>query len=943
MEFFNNQLYLFSGKNVNRNTITYFDELCAYNIQPNLKPGTWQLLNTQGLLFNTTRGGSCVHDGALYTFFGFNFVDGIPQSDNQIARISLTDVESGWELLNLKGCSDKLTKRDFFGFYYTNGSVFINGGLQGDKMMNSMLRLDLDNSNTFVNCTVLKDQTDWPTRRYGASMIYAKGGFYLYGGKEKNYINGDLWYFDLSSLIWNNVVTYGDYPGARYKHSSASEGKYMIIAGGLGLNEILLDDFYLLEIETNTWVKIVASSEINPPAMYSSCISSKLPKIYLVGGVEDSHITNSLWEYDISTNLFTKLYSYQPNDTGFHGHSCSFDIGTYGEKLVTVYFGSKTMLDMPHCAITKYNLSHYPVMPISEPISYLEFPCRCHSSDHLLDKKYYLIAGGVRYQQEFFNDIWLIDRESRTPYLIGQMKESLYYSASAFFNNTLFIFSGFSTNGLSVNFPSSDYTIEIEMRNLSTYIPGLDLRCGLGMEVVNGICAFCQIGYYNPDPDSSICLPCPKGTFSENRGADSIYQCIPCPAGTFSIHPGSECKECPEDRKCYIGTSDNSLSESQVHDIEHFSEHKDQPELYEPPHILEFRAILWLTVFGIIILFGIAFAFSYKLRTFISYYDIYKNSHRERVCDPDGNLIEKKLTTGPSKLGGFLSVVAGLILIALSLESIYNYVKTNEQEKIVMVPIDTLIDKEDFDSQTLRATLLMSSYRGECSFKYLTFTHSEHIKIEDRSIEKSHPYCKIYYKMKLKDIIETGDYIKFYFNDPEAYTSDISIRLKTFSSIPGQDSIVGQHLNADSEKVFRGIRDSQFYFSFLPAYYREANSFHEFSKLGYVLSISNSSTKGTQVHSREIGIYSGLGIKINLMRVEFGITTFKYEKKELMEYMLKFMSDFPGTLVMLGFLLWFYELIYKACKGKHSGRRVLVKKMIKEERERRNGHAPNGE
>ena len=922
---------------MNRNVITNFDELCAYDIQSGLKPGNWQLLNTNGLLYNTTGGGSCVHDGFLYTFFGLNFVDGVPQSDNKIARIDLNDVESGWKLLGVEGCSDRLTKRDSFGYYYTDGSVYINGGLQGDKVMNSMLRLDINNSNSVISCTVLQDQTDWPNRRYGASMVYAKGGFYLYGGKEKTIIFDDLWYFDLSNLIWNYVISYGDIPGTRYKHSSASEGKYMLISGGLGKNDILLDDHYLLEIETSRWIKIAASSEVNPPAMYSSCIALKLPKVYLVGGVEDSHITNSLWEYDISTNLFTKLYSYKPGDTGFNGHSCSFDIGTYGEKLLTVYFGSKTMLDVPNCAFTQYNLSSAQIKPKIIPYSGLNFPCRCHSSDHLLDSNYLLIAGGVRYQQEFFNDIWLVDRHTFQTYLIGQMQESLYYSASSFFNNTLFIFSGFSTNGLSVNFPSSDYTIEIEMRNLKISVPNLDLRCGLGMEVVNGVCEFCKIGYYNPNSNSSICLSCPKGTFSENRGSDSIYQCIPCPADTFSIHPGTECIECPEDRKCYIGTSDNSLSESQAHDVEHFGEHKDQPELYEPAHILQIKAILWLTVFGIIILFGIAFAFSYRLRTFISYYDIYKNSHRERICDVNGNLIERKQTTGPSKLGGFLSVVAGLILLALSIESVITYVKTNEQEKVVMVPIDTLIDKEEFDSQTLRATLLMSSYRGECSFKYLTFTHSEHIEIEDRSIEQSHPYCKIYYKMKLKDIIETGDYIKFYFDDPEAYTSDISIRLKTFSSIPGQDSIVSQHLNADSEKVFRGTYESEFYFSFLPAYYREANSFHEFSKLGYVLSISNSSSKGTQADPRELGIYSGLGIKINLMRVEFGITTFKYEKKELMDYMLKFMTDFPGTLVMLGFLLWFYEAIYKACKGKYSGRRVLVKKLIKEERERRNG------
>jgi hypothetical protein len=361
--------------------------------------------------------------------------------------------------------------------------------------------------------------------------------------------------------------------------------------------------------------------------------------------------------------------------------------------------------------------------------------------------------------------------------------------------------------------------------------------------------------------------------------------------------------------------------------------------LFEPENLFEFKTILWLVILGITFLFTLAFVVDFRFRIYISYWDAYKNMHREKICDTEGNLIKRPLTVVPSKLGGFATVITVLILVGVSIDSVVTFVKTNEQEKILMVPIDTLIHKEDFDSEILKVTLMMSSFRGKCSFSHLTFTHSDHIKIEDRSIEETNPLCKIYYKLKLKDVIETGDFIKFYFNDSMAYTSDINIRLKTHSSIPGKDSLVAQYVTSSSGQVFRGVDETQFYFSFLPAFYSEVTTFHEFTKVGYVISISDIPVKGTEIDPRELGMYSGLGINVNLERIELGITTFKFEKKELMDYLLKFMIDFPGTFVMLSFVLWFYEFFYKACRGKYSGRHILVKRAIERERNRRrNGY-----
>ena len=942
LEYNDEALYLFAGKNLNRSEITFLNDVCRYSLNSDLSPSLWEPLKIDVPLFNTTRGGSCSHDGFLYSFFGLDTVEGMPTDLDKIARLNLSYVESGWVEVGITGCSmlGERIARDSFGFFYDSGLVFINGGFHRDQILSSIFVLDLNNSEPNVQCTVLSLDISWPSRRNGASLVYVSGSLYMFGGMDQGTPLNDLYVFNLTSFEWSLVVTYGNIPSARYRHSASSEGKYMVIVGGIGLNNVILKDYYLYESETFTWTLIQAKSgSKTPPPVYSNCIAIKFPKIYAVGGFEDSHITNSLWEFDLSTLTFSKLYDYNPDiDTGMFSHGCSVETDKEGKTVVTTYFGAQSIIDVPFCAITRYDLSQSNIKPQVTPFTNSKFPCRCHNAYHLLNDNYLLVAGGERYQQEFFNDVWIINRVTQEVYQLNSMKYAIYYAANSFFNNTLFIFSGYSSNGLALNAPSSDYSVEINLVNLN--IPGLALACGYGMELINSWCEFCPVGFYNPYSNSSVCLKCPAGSYNPNTGSSSIYQCVPCPYNTYSTEGSSSCEPCEEDSKCYIGTSSNSLSESQLDYLEKFREHKDQPELYEPTEIIQIKFILWMTVLGIIILFSIIYCLDYRIRIFFSYYDVYKNAHIEMICNKDGELIEKPLTIVPSKVGGYFSFITALILIALAVDTAYTYVKTNIEEDIVLVPIDSLIEKEDFDDNSLEATLMFSTYRGKCSFDFLNFTYSSHVKLNSKELEKDGPFCKFHFDLKLTDIVETDDFLRFYFyNDPLAYTSDINIRLKTHSSIPDQDSIVTQYIKTDNERVFRGTEDSNFYFSFLPSYYKEITTFEEFSKLGYVLSINQSPTSGTQVDPREIGIYSGVGIKVNLMRIEIGITTYKSPKVELMEFLLKFMEDFPGTIVMIGFFLWFYELFYNLAKGRTSGRNILIKRDIERERARRNGRS----
>jgi hypothetical protein len=68
-------------------------------------------------------------------------------------------------------------------------------------------------------------------------------------------------------------------------------------------------------------------------------------------------------------------------------------------------------------------------------------------------------------------------------------------------------------------------------------------------------CSSCSPGTYST-PGSSLCLPCPSGSYGPNSG---MGECLPCPAGTFSMATGqtdsSTCTACAANRFSLSGAS----------------------------------------------------------------------------------------------------------------------------------------------------------------------------------------------------------------------------------------------------------------------------------------------------------------------------------------------------------------------------------------------------
>ncbi|XP_061107701.1 sushi, von Willebrand factor type A, EGF and pentraxin domain-containing protein 1 isoform X3 [Conger conger] len=75
-------------------------------------------------------------------------------------------------------------------------------------------------------------------------------------------------------------------------------------------------------------------------------------------------------------------------------------------------------------------------------------------------------------------------------------------------------------------------------------------QCKPGSFSLNGLetCESCPLGQYQPGFGSKLCLPCPEGSTTVNRGAVDIGECgVPCTAGHFSRSGLVPCYPCPRD------------------------------------------------------------------------------------------------------------------------------------------------------------------------------------------------------------------------------------------------------------------------------------------------------------------------------------------------------------------------------------------------------------
>ena len=855
-------------------------------------------------------------------------------SSSTISRLDLEDPAQGWKNVTVQGC-ERYLSRYSFGYWCGNSSFYVFGGFVDTQASNSALNFT-PSDELGIGCTVMYEEEIMPSRRQGASMVYASGGFYLFGGENQGILLNDLWFYNITSAVWNNIIALGASPAPRRRHAADVQGNYMVIVGGITYDEVLLSDYYLYDTIAQVWTQLLPRpGTAIPQAVANTCVMLDLPRFYYVGGQTGAGLTLSIWRFDLSNLEFAEIYRFRTSsDVPLFKHKCTLYLDEEHNEYIYTYFGSKTLMDVPYCGIMMFNLSAEIVRPevVLESTEYM--PCRTDSAFANLNNEFIVFAGGQRFNKDVFSDVWVLSFIDFSETQLDDLSSPLYASASSFINNTLYIFSGFSNNGLSINSPSSDSLETIQLSNFTASISSkFNLTCGVGMKFNGKTCEFCEAGTYNNEIFNEICAECPLGSINLYLGASDISQCVPCAFGSYSTDPSTPCLPCAASDICYIGTSNTSLTAKTQEFIEAYATSESQPPMYSPPEGSRPKEILYILTGALVFCFLLAYYLSYNFRVVLSYYDVFKNFHFEILSTAEGEHIPKDFHNRPSKFGGFCSVITVITLGSITCHSIIVYVYTNATEDIIMVPVGALIEEHRFGSQEFSIEMMLASYRGDCSDRYLSIGHASDILFKTKAITADGPLCVFSGTFTSVNLINSGDFIQFNLTEILSYTSDIIIRLSVDSSVPGYQSMVTQRITALPGDVFRGSIPTIFYFNILPSYYKETDMLSSsFSRKGYHISQTTAVLPGSLTRIESIPLVSGLSIMVNMVRSDIGITTYKYPQVDFFSFFFKLLSDLPGTIVFVGFAMWFIEYIRHLLSGKDSGRSRLVRRQMELER-----------
>ncbi|OMJ94932.1 hypothetical protein SteCoe_1792 [Stentor coeruleus] len=198
----------------------------------------------------------------------------------------------------------------------TDNSAYFFGGCKfsADTYSNIMWRFDL----TLNTWNHLEIQTSLiPEPRYGTSMGIYKDLIYVFGGSTHLGPTAELWTYNITSDIWEEIKSLGDKPIALSMsgfHSFKWQGQnFFAIFGGNSMKSSGTNELYIMNFETQEWKKMIKQGEI-PAERIGSGLVYYNEALYMWGASEN----------DVSKEENQRLYKYSLIDEMW------FVVDTYG-------------------------------------------------------------------------------------------------------------------------------------------------------------------------------------------------------------------------------------------------------------------------------------------------------------------------------------------------------------------------------------------------------------------------------------------------------------------------------------------------------------------------------------------------------------------------------------------------------------------------------------
>ncbi|KAJ6293858.1 hypothetical protein OIU76_022011 [Salix suchowensis] len=188
-------------------------------------------------------------------------------------------------------------------------NLYVFGGTDGKNPLKDLHILDTS-SHTWITPNV---RGDGPEAREGHGAALVGKRLFIFGGCGKSSDNyhevyyDDLYIFNTETFVWKQAITTGTPPSARDSHTCSSWRDKIVVIGGEDGHDYYLSDVHILDTETLVWKELNTLGQKLPPrAGHSSVAFGK--NLFVFGGFTDAqNLYDDFYMLDVETGAWTKV------------------------------------------------------------------------------------------------------------------------------------------------------------------------------------------------------------------------------------------------------------------------------------------------------------------------------------------------------------------------------------------------------------------------------------------------------------------------------------------------------------------------------------------------------------------------------------------------------------------------------------------------------------
>ena len=743
---------------------------------------------------------SFIHEDKLYVYFGHD--------NNRIMNNwqAFNFITWQWEL-----SQDSLESIRDYSYLYINSELYIICGYNEDGYTNSIISYEAESSKQ----KTIVQYTSIPAKRgYHASFEYGNN-LYIFGGSSEGKYFNDMWKFDLSTSKWTEVKMKGDIPSPRDKMNfEGVKGVGFLLIGGRSENTVF-DDFYHFAPENFLWtmIHIETSSKVT---RFSGCLNYYVLNLFFIGGQDFSSAYSDIFRIDYFLNKSFKIPGSSGLSIELTEHRCWLHLTDSNNYLYV--FGGTDYYNTPNEKTYKFEFFDIASNNISISLTKtIDNQINLASSISIKNENYVFIIGGLIWGDKVNEYLYVFDLTTDTlqkDSFLGDL--NLIGHSSVQIGNSIYIFGGLLTKeGYQISSTGTNGLHKLVFESTDKY----QLTCSNG-KIVSSICEPCPKGTYYLN---EACLECKKGTYNSKIGAHMASECYPCKAGYFNDEAGaSYCKQCPFNKYCPTGSAFyTDYSNTMVASDGKTKEYTQNSEFIE-----NIITISSLSMLGLLFICLISVIFFEKSKKYLIKFDMFVNSHDQALNVP---VIYRK-----TSLGGLFSIIFVLFAICTVATSFLSFFTDNITQSQTLIP--SIAYSGSIKADYIEFTIKLHIFGGACvvnnkcdpdirvSFNGFSFEDdSTSCMLDDNN-------CII--KIKYTGFeIEKISKLRITLYQLQPYCSIISLNVSVSSSVPNEFSKVFIPLYTPSDdETFKGTGASKFKIEFIPSVRKNQVFYSESSK-----------------------------------------------------------------------------------------------------------------